>query len=425
MAGQGGNGDEHGRQVLRCLKPIAGFAGLSPTRAALGSNPKPRHVVLALSGGGANGAFGAGVISGWFARPHLAPATLADVDVITGVSTGAVQALFLAAARGSAYPKAAIDGLVDAYLNTADSDIFNNRWWLLFAMFLRRSRADAQPLRRRLEAMVGANLAALRTATEAGLRVYFATVMLEDGGLYAASLGDLLATADPVRAICDVVMASSAVPVDYPPVNIGGQLFVDGGVRQTSFVGRILYDLGREMAAAPMAVPHPQRRIDVLLIRNGTNSPNGCSACDAWPVDADHGRRCSNATGRPNRPRHLQQLLMRVVNEVMTNQIELASQYRIASELAEVARTARISSSLWMAHMANRDLEDLGIKRRSGTIFDPVYMRAIHAHGVDRSAWDAASNPNPNPLEIHRGAFAELVPGRPLRDDLPIVQRRG
>jgi predicted acylesterase/phospholipase RssA len=383
----------------------------------------PRRVVLALSGGGANGAFGAGVIAGWWANPARAPAALPDVDIITGVSTGAVQALFVAAARGAADPPAAIAALSKAYLDTTDRDIFNCRWWTPLAMFLRLSRASAQPFRQRLEAMIQAHLGDLRCAVGAGLRVYIAAVMLDDGGLYAASLHDLLATDNPVRAIADVVMASSAVPVDYPPVAIGGRLFVDAGVRQTSFVGRILHDLADELAVVPDDAP-PGRRIDVLLIRNGTNSPNGCSACDVWPQDAAHARSCVNAIGRRNRPRHLAGLLERAVNEVMTNQIELASQYRIASELAEVARNRSIATGLWMAHMTNRDLEDQNIRRRPGMIFDPAYMQAIHAHGQDRAAWDHAACTAPSPLETHRGAFVQLVPGQPLRDDLPIAQRR-
>lgn len=45
--------------------------------------------VLALSGGGANGAYGAGVIVGWTATGHRP-----DFAIVTGVSTGALTAPF-------------------------------------------------------------------------------------------------------------------------------------------------------------------------------------------------------------------------------------------------------------------------------------------------------------------------------------------
>jgi predicted acylesterase/phospholipase RssA len=53
------------------------------------SNPGERipYRVLALSGGGSRGAYGAGVLAGW-----TATGTRPEFDVVTGISTGALQA---------------------------------------------------------------------------------------------------------------------------------------------------------------------------------------------------------------------------------------------------------------------------------------------------------------------------------------------
>ncbi len=411
MAGSAGT---YGSALLACLKPVAGFTNLGP-KAGLAHRP---FRILALSGGGANGAYGAGVIAGWHQHPGRNPARLDEIDMITGVSTGAIQALFLAAARGAANPAGPIGALAAAYLDTDDRRVFNNRWPLPLALLLRLSRADAQPLRDRLTAMVTAHQQELTNATNAGLEVYFGTVMLEDGGLYAASLADLLKLSHPVAAIVDVVMASSAVPIDYPPVEIGGRLFVDGGIRHTSFICEVVWPVLQKIKQAGA--------LDVLLIRNGTNSPNGCSSCDAAPASAAARGACISATGEPTRPRHLLGLLMRAINEVMTNQIELGSQYRIAGDLALIAaRHPNIKTSLWLSHLSNIDLEKRKIRRPKGRVFDPGYMKAIYAFGEARAAWDRASCKNPSPKEEHLGAFMRIAgPGIAYDDTVPIEARR-
>lgn len=410
----GGKDSGYGKALLQCLKPVAGFTNLGPKAFFVG---RPFRI-LALSGGGANGAYGAGVIAGWHQHPGRNPAPLAQIDMITGVSTGAIQALFLAAARGAANPAVPIQALAAAYLHTDDSKVFNNRWPLPLALLLRLSRADARPLRDRLTAMVTAHLQDLNNATQAGLEVYFGTVMLEDGGLYAASLADLLALPNPVAAIVDVVMASAAVPIDYPPVEIGGRLFVDGGIRHTSFICEVVWQVLQQIKRAG--------ELDVLLIRNGTNSPNGCSSCDAAPASAAARGACVSATAEPTRPRHLLGLLMRAINEVMTNQIELGSQYRIAGDLALIAaRHPQIRTNLWLSHLSNIDLEQRGIRRPKGRVFDPGYMQAIFNFGEQRAKWDASSCTIPNPMETHKGAFMRIDgPGFAFDDTVPIEKRR-
>ena len=56
-----------------------------------GRNPSGtrQHIVLALSGGGADGAFGAGFLNGWTARGDRPKFT-----IVTGASAGALMAPF-------------------------------------------------------------------------------------------------------------------------------------------------------------------------------------------------------------------------------------------------------------------------------------------------------------------------------------------
>src|SRR5688572_32969827 len=74
---------------------------------------KPELNILVLSGGGADGAFGAGVLVGW-SETGLRP----RFDVVTGVSTGALMAtlVFL----GSEYDPV----LKDVYTTVSSDDIY-------------------------------------------------------------------------------------------------------------------------------------------------------------------------------------------------------------------------------------------------------------------------------------------------------------
>jgi predicted acylesterase/phospholipase RssA len=75
------------------------------------------HVnVLALSGGGANGAFGAGLLNGW-----TAAGTRPVFKLVTGLSTGALIAPF--AFLGSAYDAT----LREFYTTISTKGIYNER----------------------------------------------------------------------------------------------------------------------------------------------------------------------------------------------------------------------------------------------------------------------------------------------------------
>ena len=108
------------------------------------SKPKfsnPEINALSISGGGANGAYGAGILCGWTKagdRPTF--------DMVTGVSTGALIAP--AAFAGSSY-----DSLIEGiYTNITDADIAKQNF-IDFLLEGRPSILDTQPLRNVLKRM--------------------------------------------------------------------------------------------------------------------------------------------------------------------------------------------------------------------------------------------------------------------------------
>ena len=80
------------------------------------SGPLPTAQLLALSGGGDDGAFGAGLLRGWSERGDRP-----TFKLVTGISTGALSAPF--SFLGPAYD----DALAEVYTQSTQTDIFKRR----------------------------------------------------------------------------------------------------------------------------------------------------------------------------------------------------------------------------------------------------------------------------------------------------------
>src|SRR5262245_36186162 len=144
----------------------------------------PRNV-LVLSGGGANGAFTAGVLNGW-----PASGTRPQFDVVTGISTGALIAPF--AFLGPEYD----EELARNYTGLHDGDIYRRR--PLPALLWSDALADSAPLRRRIEAQITSELLArIARAHTQGRRLYVGTTDLERKQLVVWDLGAIAAGEDP------------------------------------------------------------------------------------------------------------------------------------------------------------------------------------------------------------------------------------
>ena len=94
------------------IRRIPERAGCADVRANFPGVYGKRHAYLALSGGGENGAYGAGLLTGWTAsgkRPEF--------TMVTGISTGSLIAPF--AFLGSAYDQQ----LTDIYTKYSTEDL--------------------------------------------------------------------------------------------------------------------------------------------------------------------------------------------------------------------------------------------------------------------------------------------------------------
>ncbi|MGM4921328.1 patatin-like phospholipase family protein [Tardiphaga sp. 804_B3_N1_9] len=224
------------------------------------------ETVLALSGGGQNGAFGAGVLAGWTAKGDRP-----EFDYVTGVSTGALIAPF--AFLGPAY-----DARLHELFTSIDEDsLIHKRWF--GAALTDDSLYDTTPLFAKIKAAVDEEMIA-RIAREYrnGRLLLIATTNLVAARPVFWNIGAIADSGNPQAPtlIRKILLASAAIPTLFPPVTmelesedgVVRELHVDGGTT----VGQFLYSPTLHLREGP----RPQgasNRILAYVIRNGRLHP--------------------------------------------------------------------------------------------------------------------------------------------------------
>lgn len=200
--------------------------------------------LLLLSGGGQNGAFGAGFLRGWRTR---ADQPMPRFDLVTGISTGALQAPY--ALLGT---EAAIDTVTALYARAATSIAPTFDWWF----WLRRTGGLVNTKRfdRTLEQSIDGRFRdELRAAFAEDRQILFATTDFDLGIGRLWSLGDELdSTTAGLQRSRRLLKAATAIPGIFPPVVIDGHVHADGGVVENVLPALEFDDyaaLGRALAA--------------------------------------------------------------------------------------------------------------------------------------------------------------------------------
>ncbi len=209
-------------------------------------------LALTLAGGGARSAYQVGVLSG------IVEKTGGDIafPIVTGVSAGAINATSVAGHRGTL--KTAVEKLERAWLNMSVHNVFDAGaldlvassarwiWMVLTANSIPwphvRGVLDTRPLREMLTRLldidgIEANIAAGRLRALALCSTSYATgrtvtfVQGVEGIPTWERVGRLAVRA---RIGVDHVLASSALPVLFPAIELGAQFYGDGSSRQTA-----------------------------------------------------------------------------------------------------------------------------------------------------------------------------------------------
>lgn len=217
---------------------------------------------LAISGGGDDGAFGAGLLLGWTERGDRP-----TFRVVTGISTGALSAPFVF--LGPEYDAK----LKEVYTDTTADDIFTKR--PLIAAVADDAMTDSTPLRDMIARYVDQRmLARIAEEYDKGRLLLIATTNLDQARSVIWNIGAIAKSKDP-RArdlIIEVLRASASIPGVFPPVmldvTVEGQhyaeMHVDGGAIAQAF----LYPPSVRLSKADALIgKSPPRR--AYVIRNG------------------------------------------------------------------------------------------------------------------------------------------------------------
>ena len=193
-----------------------------------------QHHYLALSGGGANGAFGAGLLVGWSAagdRPEF--------TMVTGISTGALMATF--AFLGEDYD----DELEEMYTTYSTKDLVRKR--TILAALTGVSAADTAPLKKMLAKYIDHRvMEEVAAEYRKGRRLFVGTTNLDAKRPVIWNIGLIACSGKPgaLDLIHDVIVASASIPAAFPPVLIKveadgktyDELHVDGGTASQVFL---------------------------------------------------------------------------------------------------------------------------------------------------------------------------------------------
>lgn len=200
---------------------------------AAGLSPTVRNF-LAVSGGGSDGAFGAGLLTGW-TKSGKRP----EFTIVTGISTGALIAPF--AYLGPPYDQR----LTEAYTRISGQDVFRRK--PVLSIIGGTAAADSSPLQRLVAQYVTDQMVAdIAVQNARGRKLFVGTTNLDAGRPVVWDIGAIAASGVPGRRqlIQDILVASSSIPGLFPPVKIkvvaDGKTFdemhVDGGTSNQAFL---------------------------------------------------------------------------------------------------------------------------------------------------------------------------------------------
>jgi predicted acylesterase/phospholipase RssA len=203
-------------------------------RASTGqTGPLPPVNMLAISGGGDDGAFGAGLLEGWSAS-----GTRPEFKYVTGVSTGALIAPF--AFLGSKYDYV----LREVYTEISQRDIFTKR--NIIQGVFSDAMSNTTPLYKLIERHVDQRLLGeIASEYAKGRMLLVGTTNLDSVEPVVWNMTAIAASTDP-RALTlfrKILLASAAIPGAFPPVMIDvevngahyQEMHVDGGAQKQVF----------------------------------------------------------------------------------------------------------------------------------------------------------------------------------------------
>ncbi len=256
-------GDESPADIAAAMRSRAPHM---PRLAQSAAKTQPVVDILALSGGGTDGAFGAGLLTGWSQRGDRP-----EFEVVTGVSAGAITAPF--AFLGRRYD----ERLREIWTRYGTNELIVAK--IVPGLLGGPALADSGPLRQLIARYIDRRmLAEIASEYRKGRLLLIGTTNLDAQRSVVWNMGEIAASGHPqaLDLFRRVILASASVPGALPPVNISvtvdgrsyEEMHVDGGTTREVFVTPVdvpfeAFDRFYESA--------PKRRL--YIIKNGKYGP--------------------------------------------------------------------------------------------------------------------------------------------------------
>jgi Patatin-like phospholipase len=338
--------------------------GTAARRAVASSRAgQTRPTVLALSGGGADGAFGAGLLTGWTAR-----GTRPQFTVVTGASAGALIAPFVF--LGSRYDET----LSSVFASGEMANLLQSEG---VAGLLGTGLFKTAPLRELIARHVDAGmLAAIAREHRAGRRLYVVTTNLDAQRTAIWDMGGIADSGDPgaLDLFRNVLTASVSIPGVFSPVLIEveaqgrrfAEMHVDGGVTANVLI------VPEAVLVSGTALFPPDSRPTVYIVMNGKLSPDF-------------------------------EVVRAATLPIVTRSFETSVRANTRATVIASYQFAR--SRGWEFNLASIDPD---YPKPAGIDFDPVYMQQLFDYGRQRGTsgrlWQWTPTVQPPARAAHGGA---------------------
>jgi predicted acylesterase/phospholipase RssA len=232
-------------------------------------NSYPPLHYLAISGGAYDGAFGAGLLTGWSASGNRP-----DFAIVTGISTGSLIAPFVFI--GPKY-----DAKVKELFTTATNDtiFMSSIFDVIDGVTGGLALTDNAPLADRIAANITPEIMAeIAAEHKKGKRLFIGTTNMEAQRGVIWDIGAIASSGNPnaLKLIHQVILASAAIPGVFKPVFIdveaGGkhysEIHADGGVVSQVFI----YPLKLQRSVIDEFIKYKLER-HVYVVRNSKINP--------------------------------------------------------------------------------------------------------------------------------------------------------
>lgn len=354
------------------INSVSNVASDAPLRSAMASIAQSKAGTrrvrsLVLSGGGQHGAFGSGFLKGMQDAGKFQ-----RYDIVTGVSTGSLQATFAFLGQDVApadrllrvaddfAPEAAsptrtnVDDTVNGYTISRQETLYIDKGTT--GIIQRAAKGSLAPLVTRLGKMITPQtLRAVAAAGAANRKLYVAMLNYDTADEEVVDMTALAARFDGTNfaqiQYCynQVLLASSSEPIGAPPVSIDGKLYFDGGLRYGVFLKDIL-----DNSAALTARGNSAFETDIIINDDLTVDPEPPTKTKLNILDI---------AGR--------------ARLIIVDQIYLFS-------ISDIVAARLPGHTIRFA--AIRPTEKIEANPATGATFDPAYMKRLIAIGRARGA---------------------------------------